>query len=55
MENTTSTFFCWKNPKIAGVFLDVESVMKSYSSSKVAQRELAELIRSKIQPELFTN
>lgn len=41
--------------QIAGVFLDVESVMKSYSSSKVAQRELAELIRSKIQPELFTN
>ncbi len=33
--------------QIVGIFLDVESVMKNYNQSKVAQSELAELIRTK--------
>lgn len=41
--------------QIVGIFLDVESVMKNYNQSKVAQSELAELIRHKSQPKLFTN
>lgn len=34
--------------RIAGIFLDVESVMKNYSSSRTAQRKLADLIRRKL-------
>lgn len=34
--------------RIAGIFLDVESVMKNYSPSRRAQRELADLIRRKL-------
>ncbi len=41
--------------QIVGIFLDVESVMKNYNSSKVAQKELADLIRFKSQTKLFTN
>ncbi len=34
--------------RIVGIFLDVESVMKNYGSSSIAQRELADLIRRKV-------
>lgn len=34
--------------RIVGIFLDVESVMKNYGSSRMAQRELADLIRRNV-------
>lgn len=41
--------------QIAGIFLDIKSVMQNYNSSKKAQSELAGLIRHKIHFEPFTN
>ena len=42
----------WKNPdarpyhKIAGILLDMKSVMRNYANDKIAQEELAQLIHS---------
>lgn len=41
--------------QIAGIFLDIKSVMQNYNFSKKAQSELAGLIRHKIHFEPFTN